>query len=97
MSTAYSIFQNYPNPFNPATTVSLDIPQQMRAGKVNVSVYDITGRRVRTLYQKAAVGGKYQLTWDGRNAHGRSLASGIYYAVLKTTDFSKAIKMTLLK
>ena len=97
LPTAYQIYQNYPNPFNPTTTLSFDIPQQMRSGTVNLSVYDITGRRVRTLYQEAAVGGTYQITWDGRNTNGRLLASGIYYAVLKTTDFSKAIKMTLLK
>lgn len=67
--------QNYPNPFNPTTTIpyELHVP-----GRVAVSVYDALGRRVRVLYAGTRAAGQHEVRWDGRDAAGRSLPSGLY-------------------
>ncbi|MCK6559974.1 leucine-rich repeat domain-containing protein [candidate division KSB1 bacterium] len=68
--------QNFPNPFNPATTVRYSLPT---AEFVRVNVYDGTGRLVRTLAEGWRSAGHYTAKWDGRDAAGGRLASGVYF------------------
>ncbi len=85
----YSLNQNYPNPFNPATNINFTIP---RAGKVKLSVYDILGRKVKTLINKRMSQGAHKVKFNGNN-----LPSGVYIYTLSTNDYTDSKKMILLK
>ena len=86
--------QNYPNPFNPTTTIHIGLP---KATKVYLVVYDVLGREVTRLKQEELGAGYHQVLWDGRDQARRDLASGIYFARLVTPEYSKTMKMLLLK
>ncbi len=93
------LLQNYPNPFNPETW----IPYQLSVDSpVSVSIYDRTGALVRTLSLGIQSAGFYNSRgraayWDGRNAFGEQVASGVYFYSLHTPDFSATRKMQILK
>jgi hypothetical protein len=87
--------QNYPNPFNPLTKVAFTVPEG--AGRVNLTVHNVTGRVVRTLVDEELPAGPALAVWDGTDDHGRPLASGIYFARLASNEESAFRKMTLLK
>jgi len=86
--------QNYPNPFNPSTRIDFMLE---KAGSVELSVYDLAGRRVTTLRQGALDAGEHHVIWDGRADGGASLPAGQYRYVLKTADGSVARSMVLVK
>ena len=90
----YALHQNYPNPFNPTTTVRFDLPE---AAEVHLVVYDLLGREVIQLVNEALEPGYRQVTWNGRTANGGEVPTGIYIARLVTPEFSRSIKMLLLK
>jgi len=85
----YQLFQNYPNPFNPVTNISYTIPQN---GIVSIKVYDILGKEVSTLVNGYQNAGLYTLQFDASN-----LSSGVYFYKLTAGDYSKVLKMILLK
>jgi tetratricopeptide (TPR) repeat protein len=95
----YALFGNYPNPFNPGTTISYTLPYQ---SEVEIIVYDIMGREIRT-FNTVQAAGTQNTYWDGLNANGESISSGIYFYRLKfksleTGDlFETVSKMMLLK
>lgn len=91
---SYSLSQNYPNPFNPSTTISFTLPA---AGQARLEVIDILGRHVATVFDGTANAGQNQVVWDGRNANGESVASGIYLYRLNSGNFTESKKMMLLK
>ena len=68
-----------PNPFFSATTIGLELAG---AGEVSLDVYDVAGRRIRTLVAGERSAGRYQVTWDGRNDAGARVASGMYFVQL---------------
>ena len=84
----------FPNPFNPKTAIRFDLPA---AGPAELAVYDVRGRRVRTLFQGELIAGTHEATWNGRDDSGRSLASGIYFARVTAQGHSLTRKLTLLK
>jgi len=91
----FELYQNYPNPFNPTTTIAFDLPRQ---SLVTLNIYDVTGRLVRTLLHKQIVAGEHHLFWDGRDASGQRVASGIYlYRLQAGNQFTETRKMVLLK
>ncbi|UCH10822.1 MAG: T9SS type A sorting domain-containing protein, partial [Fidelibacterota bacterium] len=90
----YALHANYPNPFNPATTIRYDLPE---AADVILTVYDLLGREVVRLVDGCLEAGYQQVIWNGRTASGREVPSGIYIARMVTTEYTKAIKMVLLK
>ena len=90
----FRLEQNYPNPFNPSTTLGFDLPA---ATNITLIVYDLTGREVARLADRGYQAGYHQVVWDGKNASGRPLPSGIYIARLTTPGYTKSIKMVLLK
>lgn len=65
-----------PNPFNPETTIDFTLP---KTGRVEATIYDILGRRQRTLADATMTAGEHQIVWDGRDDHGRTLHSGVYF------------------
>ncbi len=84
----------YPNPFNPRTTLSFEMPE---SGTVSVALYDLQGRRVRSLLAGLADSGHRTLTWDGTDDRGRALPGGIYLARVETSDAVQAAKIVLAK
>ncbi len=90
----YGLEQNHPNPFNPETTIRYSLAQ---AGEVRLVIYDLLGRSVRTLVNKQQQPGFYNITWDGRNEAGKSVAGGLYVYRLTAGDFVATKKMVLLK
>jgi flagellar hook assembly protein FlgD len=88
---------NYPNPFNPRTTIELTIPGS-GLESVSVAIYDPSGRRVTTLFEgKLPAGTRNGLSWDGRDAQGRPLPSGIYFAQARIGRVLMNHKMVLLR
>ncbi len=84
----------FPNPFNPLTTLRFGNP---RAGQVRLTVHDPTGRLVRVLVDGSRPAGWIEETWDGRNARGNQVASGVYFARLDGSDGQLQRKLLLLK
>ncbi len=91
---SFVLEQNYPNPFNPATTIAYELP---RRAHVTLSVYNILGRKLRTLVNVDQTAGRHVAYWDGRDAYGRAAASGIYFYRLEAGYFVQTRKMVLLK
>ena len=91
--------QNFPNPFNPETW----IPYQLsKATEVKIDIYDISGHLVRSLNLGWQPVGAYMTPssaayWDGKNAVGERVASGIYFYTLQTSDFAATRRMVILK
>jgi hypothetical protein len=88
------LHQNVPNPFTPNTRIDFVLTQQEA---VNISVYDVAGRRVATLFQGQLGPGPHSVTWDGRTAGGASAAAGVYRYVLKTSTGQLSRSMMMLK
>jgi hypothetical protein len=85
---------NYPNPFNPATHLRYALA---KAALVNVQIYNSRGQLVRTLSQQHAQPGYYNLIFDGKDASGRDLSSGVYLYRLKIGNYSTTNRILLLK
>ncbi|RMD92850.1 MAG: T9SS C-terminal target domain-containing protein [Calditrichaeota bacterium] len=90
----YILRQNYPNPFNPSTQISFGLP---KTSEVQLSIYDLMGRPIRTLIQATLQAGYYELNWDGRNDAGQRVPSGTYFYKLKSSGQVLQRKMTLSK
>ena len=94
-----SLLQNYPNPFNPETWIPYRLSE---AGPVSLSIYDTKGTLIRTLSLGNQSAGFYQnreraAYWDGRNALGEPVASGVYFYQLVTPSFQQTRRMLILK
>jgi hypothetical protein len=83
---------NSPNPFNPSTTLRFSSD----GGPVTLAIFDILGRHVNTLFNGNADPGIHQVTWNGDDASGRPLASGVYFGRLASAKGVKVHKMVLL-
>ncbi len=90
----YALHQNYPNPFNPTSTIQYDLPE---ATSVRILVYDIMGREIVRLLDGYMEPGFHQVVWNGRDGTGRGVTTGIYITHLVTPEYTKSIKMLLLK
>ncbi len=90
----YSLGQNFPNPFNPQTTISFALPQ---AGRVRIVVYNVLGQAIKTLADDNFAAGTHKLVWDGTNASGASVSSGIYFYRIEANSYKASKKMILLK
>jgi hypothetical protein len=90
----YSLSQNYPNPFNPTTNIKFSVAA---AGKVSLVIYDVLGKRVKTLVDDLRGAGEHTIVWNGKDNNGASVASGIYFYQIKSQNYVKTMKMMLLK
>ena len=90
----FALKSNHPNPFNAETRLHYALPEAQR---VRLTIYDMLGRKVRTLVDEDQPPGLYQITWDGRDESGREVASGIYFYRLQTPQFTHTRKMILLR
>jgi len=82
---AFQLLQNYPNPFNPETTIGYQLPV---SAKVELTVYNVLGQKIRQLVNRQQIAGSYQVRWDGKNDAGAPVASGIYLYKLKADKLS---------
>ena len=89
----FIVLRNYPNPFNPSTIIYYELP---KSENIEIKIYDILGREVRTLYNNFHKAGTYTLNWDGRNNWNSPVAAGVYFCRLKTNDQFKVHKLVLL-
>lgn len=94
VSEKVALFRNFPNPFNPMTTISFTLSA---SSHVNLSIYDVSGRLVRTLADRTVDEGTHEMTWDGRGLNGEQAASGIYFYKLRTDREVLTRKMVLLR
>ncbi|MGH7493309.1 MAG: S8 family serine peptidase [bacterium] len=90
----FALEQNYPNPFNPETFVKFQLP---RASQVQLEVFDVAGRKIRTLVQKKLGAGSYEEKWDGKNDAGDPVPSGVYVYRVLADSFVHSRKMILLR
>jgi len=86
---AFAVDQNSPNPFNPTTTISFSIPASYH---VTVEIFNVAGQKIDTLVNDFMIAGKHSVVWDASG-----LSAGVYFYMVKSGDFSKTMKMTLLK
>jgi hypothetical protein len=90
----FTLFQNQPNPFNPETKITYFLP---KACQVRLTIYNVLGQKVRTLFDGHQEAGIQTLIWDGKDNEAVSLSSGIYFYRLQADNFIQTKKMTLLK
>ncbi len=90
------LLQNYPNPFNPSTRIEFVI-SSAQTGPLDLSVFDLTGRKIATLAAGFMKLGRYTRFWNGRNSRGERLPSGIYLLRLKDNHQTQIRRMVLLK
>ena len=91
---AFELDQNFPNPFNSGTVIRFALP---KSGEVELAVYNLAGQKVVKLVHGPGQAGSYTLRWDGRDAQGRELASGVYLYRLKAGGRAETRKLLLLR
>ncbi|MHB9030894.1 MAG: FlgD immunoglobulin-like domain containing protein [Candidatus Latescibacterota bacterium] len=91
---AFTLHQNMPNPFNPSTTISFTLP---KPGLANLSVFSITGQKIRTLLSRPMSAGAHSVVWDGRDENGKAVSSGIYIARLRAGKHTANRRMALVR
>ena len=94
VATTFALHANYPNPFNPETTIAFDLPQ---AGRVELQVFDLLGQTVRTLLAQELSAGGHQVVWNGLDASGARVSSGVYFYRLQAGSQVQMRRMLLLK
>jgi PKD repeat protein len=90
----FALHQNYPNPFNPVTTLRYDLPED---GFVNITIYDMLGREVKTLINQTQGAGYRSIIWDATNDYGKPVSAGVYLYQIQAGEYMQTKKMVLLK
>ncbi len=93
-SGKFALHSNEPNPFNPMTKIAFDLPLQRH---VTLSVFDVAGRRVKTLVDGVLPAGRHELSWRGQDDSGHDVGSGVYFLRMEAGAFSENVKMTLVR
>jgi|GEM_PF-750938 len=88
------LYPNYPNPFNSSTIVRFHLP---KSTQVKITIYDVTGKPVRTLLSNDVAAGQHVLHWDGLDRFGHTVASGIYFCRMETNSHTSSQKLMLMK
>ena len=88
------LYQNYPNPFNPVTSLRYDLPED---GLVNITVYDMMGRIVKTLVNSSQTAGYKSIRWNATNDRNEPVSAGLYLYTIQAGEFRQTKKMVLLK
>ena len=109
---SYALYQSYPEPFTHSTEIRYWIPaprslKNMRqatktsiqnpASRIQLRIYDLTGRLVRTLVDKLQKPGYYKVRWDGKDANGRRVSTGTYFCRLEVDNFVSTKKLTIIR
>ena len=96
VSTPYKInlHQNYPNPFNPTTLIRYDLPVNEH---VSINIYDLTGKRVKSLVNTNQDAGYRSINWNATNEVGQPVSAGMYIYTIQAGEFRHTERMLLLK
>jgi hypothetical protein len=94
IESTFKLHQNHPNPFNPTTEIEYFLPEDLY---ITITVYDLKGNKVSSLYSGNNNMGNYRVVWNGKNDIGQSVPGGIYLYKLEAETFSQTKKMILLK
>ena len=92
--SGYSLLQNYPNPFNPVTKLRYDLPEN---SYVNITIYDMLGRAVKTMVNQHQNAGHRSIIWDGTNDYDNTVSTGIYLYQIQAGAYTRTKKMVFLK
>ncbi len=90
----FKLNQNFPNPFNPTTTIRYGLP---KAAKVQLSIYDMLGRKIVTLVNEIEQAGFHHVDWNGKTSNGSQVSSGTYIYQIETEAQVIQRKMLLMK
>ena len=90
----FYLSQNYPNPFNPETRFEYYVAKH---SPISLAIYNLLGKKIRTLVNDNKSPGIYSITWDGRDEFSKKVASGIYFARFKAGEFRQTRKIDLQK
>ncbi len=90
----FDLLSNYPNPFNPETTIRYHLPVDIEA---RIVIYDMMGQEIKTLVDGLKRAGRHTVQWNGRNNEGVPIATGNYIVKIEAGDFSKSLKILLVK
>lgn len=91
---SFYLHQNYPNPYNPATTIRYEIPH---SSHIRLVIYNVLGEEIVTLINKEMTPGSYSQEWDGKDANGRDVPSGVYLYRLAIGGYNQTRKMLLVR
>lgn len=94
LPVSFSLKQNYPNPFNPSTNIDFTLSSK---SIVKLSVYNMLGQMIKILVNEKTLQGAHTVKWDGTNELGEKVVSGVYFYKLDIGDYSKTMKMLLIK
>ncbi len=94
LPSVYELEQNYPNPFNPTTRIQFALPKNSH---VRLAIYDLLGREVAKLIDDNRAAGNHTMEWNGFDARGQRVSSGIYFYRIEAEGFIQTRKLTLLK
>ena len=94
MPKEFVLYQNYPNPFNPITSLRYDLPND---GLVNITIYDMMGRIVKTLVNSSLTAGYKSIQWNATNDRDEAVSAGLYLYTIDVGEFRQTKKMVLLK
>ena len=95
--TGWTLVQNYPNPFNPTTAISYQLSAVSSSVHTTLKIYNVLGQELVTLVDEMKEAGQYTVTWDGRDAGGESVPSGVYLCRMEAGGAAQTMKMTLSK
>jgi len=90
----FILHQNYPNPFNPTTSLRYDLPEN---NLVNITIYDMLGRKVKTLINQTQDAGYKSIIWNTTDDYGKPVSAGIYLYQIQAGEYISTKKMVLLK
>lgn len=94
LPVSFALWQNYPNPFNNSTTIRFDSPVPLSGA---VTIFNILGQKIKTLYTGSFRAGQNTFSWDGTNESGLRVSTGVYFYSLRTSVFFDVKKMMLLR
>ncbi|NQV19379.1 MAG: right-handed parallel beta-helix repeat-containing protein [Armatimonadetes bacterium] len=87
------LHQNYPNPFNPVTNIVFNLPEE---SSVQLEIYNIKGQKTKSLLSDQIKAGEHSIIWDGKDASGKRISSGVYLYKLKVNGKTEAVRKCLL-
>ena len=90
----YALYQNYPNPFNPVTTIKYNLPED---ALVKVVIFDVMGRKVKTLMNEIQSSGYHSILWNSTNDMGEDISAGMYIYTILAGEYRSSKKMVLIK
>ena len=91
---SFILHQNYPNPFNPVTSINFTLPKK---GLVNITIYNMEGRIVKTLVNSSQTAGYKSIQWNATNDRNEQVSAGLYLYTIEVGEFRQTKKMVLLK